>query len=131
MNSAIPAATLLNLISCRVCLKLMSLNIEPCKRKEKKATLRKLKFAFEMIIVLIFVEFFYLAEKFIFLLFSFPQYECTLLKWRIENTSPWVDFPHHLEKMHLLTIELIFISSSWRIYMHMKFVFSKWKVRLV
>ena len=38
-----------------------------------------------------------------------------------ENNSPWVNFSHFREKTHFLTLELIFVSSSWRIYMHMKF----------
>ena len=43
----------------------------------------------------------------------------TLLK--IENNSPWVILTHTPEKTHLLTLELIFISSSWRVYVYMKF----------
>ena len=30
-------------------------------------------------------------------------------------------FTHFREKMHLLSLELIFISSSWRVYMYIKF----------
>ena len=33
----------------------------------------------------------------------------------------WVNFTHSLGKSHLLTLELIFISSSWRVRMHIKF----------
>ena len=40
---------------------------------------------------------------------------------KIENNSLWVNFPHFLEKMHILTFELIFISSRWWIHMHIKF----------
>ena len=44
---------------------------------------------------------------------------CTLLK--IDNNSPWVNLTHFLEKTHLRTLELIFISWSWRVCMHVKF----------
>ena len=36
-----------------------------------------------------------------------------LWKRKTDNNSPWVKFPHFLEKTHLLTLKLIFISSSW------------------
>ena len=39
---------------------------------------------------------------------------CTLLK--IENNSLWVNFTYFLEKKDFLTLELIFIGSSWRVY---------------
>ena len=44
---------------------------------------------------------------------------CTYLK--IENYSSWVNFTHCQGKTHHLTLEFIFISSSWRVYMHIKF----------
>ena len=43
----------------------------------------------------------------------------TLLK--IENNSSGVNFSHFREKTHLLALELIFISSNWRVYMYVKF----------
>ena len=42
--------------------------------------------------------------------------KCSLLK--IENNSSWVNFTHFRKKTLLLTLELIFISSSWRVYMY-------------
>ena len=45
--------------------------------------------------------------------------KCSLLK--TENNSSWVNFTHFLEKTDLLALELIFISSSWQVYMHIKF----------
>ena len=45
--------------------------------------------------------------------------KCSLLK--IENNSSWVDLAHFPEKTHLLSLELIFVSSSWRVYMYIKF----------
>ena len=44
---------------------------------------------------------------------------CTLLK--VESNSPWVNFINFLDKKHLLSVELIFISSNWRVYMYLKF----------
>ena len=44
---------------------------------------------------------------------------CSIFK--IENNLSWVNFTHFWEKMHLLAFELIFISSSWRVYMYIKF----------
>ena len=44
---------------------------------------------------------------------------CTLLK--VENNSPWVNFINFLEKMKLLSLELIFISSCWWVYINIKF----------
>ena len=44
---------------------------------------------------------------------------CTLLK--LETDSPWVNFIHFLEKTHLHKLEFIFFSSSWGIYMYIKF----------
>ena len=35
-----------------------------------------------------------------------------------ENNSSWVDFSHFSEKTHLLALELIFISWSWRVYIN-------------
>ena len=45
-------------------------------------------------------------------------YLSTFIRWKIENNSPWVNFTHSLEKRHLLTLELVFISTRWRVYMH-------------
>ena len=39
----------------------------------------------------------------------------------IENNSSWVNLTHFLEKTHLLPRELIFVSSSRRVYMYIKF----------
>ena len=44
---------------------------------------------------------------------------CSLLK--IENNSSWVDFNHSREKTHLLALELLFVISSWRVYLYIKF----------
>ena len=51
--------------------------------------------------------------------FTFTLKMCTLLN--IENNLSWVNFIHFLEKSHLLTIDLIFISSNWRIHRYIKF----------
>ena len=48
---------------------------------------------------------------------------CSLLK--IENNSSWVNFTHFREKTHLLALELIFVSSSWQVYMNIKFYIKK------
>ena len=45
--------------------------------------------------------------------------KCSLLK--IENNSSRINFTHFREKTHLLAHELIFVSSSWRVYTHIKF----------
>ena len=49
----------------------------------------------------------------------------TLLKsvslLNIENNSSWVNFTHFREKTHFLTLKMIFISLSWRVYMYIKF----------
>ena len=45
----------------------------------------------------------------------------SLLKWKIENNSLWVNFTYSLEKTDLLTL-VIFINSNSRVYMHIKFV---------
>ena len=45
--------------------------------------------------------------------------KCSFLKFK--NKSSWVKFIHFQKKTHLLTFELIFVSSSWRIYMYIKF----------
>ena len=40
-----------------------------------------------------------------------------LLKCKIENNLPSANFTASLEKTHLLTLEMIFIKSSWRVHM--------------
>ena len=40
---------------------------------------------------------------------------------KIEKNSSWVDFEYFREKMHFLALELIFASSSWRVYMYTEF----------
>ena len=47
--------------------------------------------------------------------------KCSLLK--IENNSSWVNFTHFREIIHLLALELIFVSLSWRVYMHINLTF--------
>ena len=49
---------------------------------------------------------------------------CILAK--IENNSPCVNFTHFLGKPPLLTLELIFISSSWRVDVHVKYERLEW-----
>ena len=44
---------------------------------------------------------------------------CSLLK--IKNNTPSVNFINFREKTHLFALELIFVISSWRVYMHIKF----------
>ena len=44
--------------------------------------------------------------------------KCLLLK--IENNSSWVNFTHFWGKIHLLALEINFISSSLRVYMYIK-----------
>ena len=39
----------------------------------------------------------------------------------IENNSSWVNCIHFQEKTHLLALELIFVNSCGRVYMHVKF----------
>ena len=48
--------------------------------------------------------------------------EWTLLKWKIENNSLWVNFTHSIEKMHLIPVELTSISSKWILYVYMKLI---------
>ena len=53
-----------------------------------------------------------------------PQNYCTLKKClllKIENNLSWVIFTHFREKTYLLALELIFVSSNWRVYMYIKF----------
>ena len=45
--------------------------------------------------------------------------KCSFLK--IGNNSFSVNFTHFWEKTHLLAFELLFVCSSWRVYMHIKF----------
>ena len=45
--------------------------------------------------------------------------KCSLLN--IENNSSWVNFTHFGEKTHLVPLKLIFLSSSSRVYMYVKF----------
>ena len=40
---------------------------------------------------------------------------------KIENNSSWVNLTHFRGKTHLLALELIFVSSSRRVHMHIKF----------
>ena len=49
----------------------------------------------------------------------FVQRNSTLLK--VEYNLSWVNFTHFLKKKYLLTLELIFFSSSWPVYRHIKF----------
>ena len=67
--------------------------------------------------------------------------KCSLLK--MENSSSWVNFTHFREKTNLLALELIFVSSGWRVYMYIKFdieneslewykkrsIFAKWAIQ--
>ena len=53
-------------------------------------------------------------------------YVCTLLK--IENNSSWVNFTHFWEKTHLSEFEMILVSSSWLLYVNIKF--NIWNERL-
>ena len=41
---------------------------------------------------------------------------------KIEKNSSCVNFTHLLQKMNLFTFELIFISSSWRLYLNIKVI---------
>ena len=45
--------------------------------------------------------------------------KCSFLK--IERSWSWIYFTHFREKTHLFTLEWIFLSSSWRVYMHIQF----------
>ena len=61
-------------------------------------------------------------ENFVFFLPFLAYYilkKCSLLN--IENNSSWVYFTHFREKTRLLALELVFVSSRWRVYMHRKF----------
>ena len=48
----------------------------------------------------------------------------TRKKWsllKVENNSSWVNLTHFREKTHLLALESIFVSSSYRFYAYIKF----------
>ena len=55
----------------------------------------------------------------------FPTRQCYILKMcsplKIESNSSWVNFIHFREKTHFLALELIFVSSSWWVYIYIKF----------
>ena len=46
------------------------------------------------------------------------EYKCFSQWWL---NSPWINFTHFQEKTLLLPLELIFINSSWQVYMCVKF----------
>ena len=71
-----------------------------------------------------FVLFVILFNLYLWVTYNLMINNCTLLRWKIENNSLGINFIHSLEKTHLLALELIFISSSCRVYMYIKFVIS-------
>ena len=59
------------------------------------------------------------SQQFFWVEKTYALKKCSLLK--IENNSSWVNFTHFWEKTQILVLELIFISSCWRISMYIKF----------
>ena len=92
----------------------------PNKLNKKNIALKSINTFNDRWSIKIFYIFLFIAHEQIFALINNTLWKnCSLLK--TENNSSLVNFTQFRENMRLLAVELMFINSTWRVYMCVKF----------